>query len=283
MATMPPVALGVILSSAFLVVLLLRNPLEKYFVLPVVETAQPRRQFAVDLCLCLIAGVLGNAANMILFDIPVYTGGSLMIGCLIAGFFIALDTALARERFVIQAAVARNNELPPPARLYSMTKKFSLVALTVTVFISIIFTLVFSRDIVWLSQIEKNEAALYQAQQGKKVTVIDMITESEIGKDTGFLNRICLMELLRQHGVEIRTEVKLQEITDVGVLVIDKEWNRFEIPADTVVLASGFKALSAIVEELQGLAREVYVVGDCSNPRNLMAAIHDAFNIAVEI
>lgn len=164
MATMPPVALGVILSSAFLVVLLLRNPLEKYFVLPVVETAQPRRQFAVDLCLCLIAGVLGNAANMILFDIPVYTGGSLMIGCLIAGFFIALDTALARERSVIQAAVARNNELPPPVRLYSMTKKFSLVALTVTVFISIIFTLVFSRDIVWLSQIEKNEAALYQAQ-----------------------------------------------------------------------------------------------------------------------
>ena len=164
MATMPPVALGVILSSAFLVVLLLRNPLEKYFVLPVVETAQPRRQFAVDLCLCLIAGVLGNAANMILFDIPVYTGGSLMIGCLIAGFFIALDTALARERSVIQAAVARNNELPPPVRLYSMTKKFSLVALTVTVFISIIFALVFSRDIVWLSQIEKNEAAMYQAQ-----------------------------------------------------------------------------------------------------------------------
>ncbi len=164
MANMPPVALGVILCLAFLVVLLLRNPFEKYFVLPAVETAQPRRQFAVDLALCLLAGVLGNAGNMIWFDIPVYTGGSLMIGCLIAGFFIALDTALARERFLIKAAVALNNELPPPARLYSMTRKFSLVALSVTVFISIVFILVFSRDIVWLSQIEKTEAALYQAQ-----------------------------------------------------------------------------------------------------------------------
>jgi sigma-B regulation protein RsbU (phosphoserine phosphatase) len=164
MATMPPVALGAILCLAFLVILLLRNPFEKYFVLPAVETAQPKRQFAVDLSLCLLAGVLGNVANMIWFDFPVYTGGSLMIGCLIAGFFIALDTALARERFVIKEAVALNNELPPPARLYSMTKKFSLVALSVTVFISIVFTLVFSRDIVWLSQIEKTEAALYQAQ-----------------------------------------------------------------------------------------------------------------------
>jgi len=31
------------------------------------------------------------------------------------------------------------------------------------------------------------------------------------------------------------------------------------------------------------LAREVYVIGDCSSPRNLMAAIHDAFTIAAEL
>ncbi|MBW2409133.1 MAG: SpoIIE family protein phosphatase [Deltaproteobacteria bacterium] len=164
METMPPVALGVILSLSFLVIVLLRKPFEKYFVRPAVETAQPRRQFAVDLTLCLLAGVLGNAANMISFGFPVYSGMPLIIGCLIAGFFIALDTALARERFVIQEAVARNNVLPPPARLYSMTKKFSLVALTVTVFISLVFALVFSRDIVWLSQIDQNEASLVQAQ-----------------------------------------------------------------------------------------------------------------------
>lgn len=164
MATMPPVALGVILFLTFMVILLLRKPFEKYFVLPAVESAQPRRQFAVDLSLCLLAGVLGNAANMISFGFPANSGLPLMIGCLIAGFFIALDMALARERLVIQAAVARNSVMLPPARLYSMTKKFSLVALSVTVFISLIFTLVFSRDIVWLSQIEQNEAALYQAQ-----------------------------------------------------------------------------------------------------------------------
>jgi sigma-B regulation protein RsbU (phosphoserine phosphatase) len=164
MATMPPVALGVILFLTFGVVLLLRKSFEKYFVLPAVETTQAKRQFAVDLSLGLLAGILANAANMTSFGFPVYSGMPLMIGCTVAGFFIALDTALARERMVIRAAIAGDNRVPPPERLYSMTKKFSLVALTVTIFISLVFTLVFSRDIVWLPQIEQNEAAMYRAQ-----------------------------------------------------------------------------------------------------------------------
>jgi 2,4-dienoyl-CoA reductase-like NADH-dependent reductase (Old Yellow Enzyme family)/NADPH-dependent 2,4-dienoyl-CoA reductase/sulfur reductase-like enzyme len=127
------------------------------------------------------------------------------------------------------------------------------------------------------------ETALYLAQQGKKVTVIDMIGELEIAQDAADVNRTALMELLAQHGVEFKTEVKLEEITDKGALVIDKKWSRYEIPADTVVLSLGFQARRKTVQTLKGLAREVYVVGDCQNPRNLKEAIHDAFNVAVEI
>ncbi|UCE55627.1 MAG: hypothetical protein JSV31_09325 [Desulfobacterales bacterium] len=45
-----------------------------------------------------------------------------------------------------------------------MTRKFSLVALTATIFVSLVLILVFSRDIIWLSSIEQNESALFQAQ-----------------------------------------------------------------------------------------------------------------------
>ena len=127
------------------------------------------------------------------------------------------------------------------------------------------------------------ETALHLAQQGKKVTVIDMIAESEIAQDVSSTNRITLMELLHQHGIKLRAEVKLEEITDKGVVVTDKTWNRYEIPADTVVLSLGVKPRYETVKALQGLVRDVYVIGDCSSPRDLMAAIHDAFNIAVEI
>ncbi len=127
------------------------------------------------------------------------------------------------------------------------------------------------------------ETALHLAQQGKKITVIDMIGESEIAKDTTLAGKLALMELLQQHSVEFRTEVELEEITDKGAIVMDKGRNGFEIPADTVVLCLGVRPRYKTVNALQGLVREVYVVGDCSNPRNLMGAIHDAFTVAAEL
>lgn len=127
------------------------------------------------------------------------------------------------------------------------------------------------------------ETALNLAQQKKKVTVIDMIGESEIAKDTTLAGKLALMELLQQHSVEFRTEVEMKEITDKGAAVMDKGRNLFEIPADTVVLSLGVRPRYKTVNALQGLAREVYVVGDCSNPRNLMGAIHDAFTVAAEL
>jgi 2,4-dienoyl-CoA reductase-like NADH-dependent reductase (Old Yellow Enzyme family)/thioredoxin reductase len=129
------------------------------------------------------------------------------------------------------------------------------------------------------------ETALHLAQQGKKVTVIDMISQMEIAQDAPFLNKLGLMGLLYQHGVQFQTEVKLEEITKGGVIVVDKQRNRSEIAADAVVLSMGFKARAALAQAFQELAPDidVHVIGDCAAPRNLMHAIHDAFNVAVEI
>lgn len=127
------------------------------------------------------------------------------------------------------------------------------------------------------------EAALHLAQQGKKVTLIDMAGQMEIAQDVPIINRLGLMQLLHQHGVEFRLEVKLEEITPRGVIVIDKQWERHEISADTIVLSLGFKPRSEVARALQDLAPEVYIIGDCRKPGTLRAAIHDAFNVAVEL
>jgi 2,4-dienoyl-CoA reductase-like NADH-dependent reductase (Old Yellow Enzyme family)/thioredoxin reductase len=127
------------------------------------------------------------------------------------------------------------------------------------------------------------ETALYLAQQGKDVTIIDMIPEVEIAKDAASVLRFGLLELLHENGVKFKTEVKLEEITDRGALIIDKKWERYEILANTVVLSLGFKTPRDTVRALKDLVPESYVIGDCANPRNLMAAIHDGFNITVEL
>jgi pyruvate/2-oxoglutarate dehydrogenase complex dihydrolipoamide dehydrogenase (E3) component len=126
------------------------------------------------------------------------------------------------------------------------------------------------------------EAALELSQNGKKVALIDMLKESEIASDVNPTPRFWLLESLRRSGVVVQTETRLEEITDRGV-IISREGIRSEISADTVVLALGYEAQCETVDAFRESAREVYIVGDCSSPRNLMAAIHDAFNVAMEI
>lgn len=127
------------------------------------------------------------------------------------------------------------------------------------------------------------ETALELALQGKKVKIIDMIAESDIAQDAKAMNRFTLLDLIQHQGIEFIIEVKLEEVKDNCIEVINKNWERFEVPADTVVLATGFRSVSGQVEALQGLAPEVYLIGDCVTPRNLKAAIHEAFNLAVEL
>jgi hypothetical protein len=66
-------------------------------------------------------------------------------------------------------------------------------------------------------------------------------------------------------------------------VVRDKGNNRIEIPAYKVVLSLGVRVLKERAEELRGLAKEFYMIGDCIKPRNLMYAIHNALNITAEM
>jgi 2,4-dienoyl-CoA reductase-like NADH-dependent reductase (Old Yellow Enzyme family)/thioredoxin reductase len=127
------------------------------------------------------------------------------------------------------------------------------------------------------------ETALDLARKGKRVTIIDMVGEQEIARETNVGYRITLVELMQQAGVKFALEAELAEIKDSGAVVIDRQRNRTEIPADTIVLALGVVPRTAAVKEFQGLAPEVYAIGDCSAPRNLMGAVHDGFNVAAEI
>ena len=118
----------------------------------------------LELGICLLAGVLINAYNFVVYDLPFWSSMSMMIGCSVAGFFIGLDSALAQERKVIQESMAVTRNQPLPNRLFSMTRKFSFVALITTLFVTLVLAMVFARDIVWLSKIAQDEASIIEAQ-----------------------------------------------------------------------------------------------------------------------
>ncbi len=157
-------SLGATILISYLILLAFRTTLRRHFVRDAPAIFQPKLAFRVDLALCLGAGLLTASYNRIVFGFPFSSIGSLIIGCAVAGFFIGLDSALLQERELIREAVSKNHMLTPPKRLFSITRKFSFVALVTTIIVSIVIALVFARDIVWLADIGRDSAAIFDAQ-----------------------------------------------------------------------------------------------------------------------
>lgn len=156
--------LGIIIFAGFLSVLLTRPFLFTVFVLRAPQIDQPKRTFILDFGLCLTAGILINSYDGLALGIPLPYLTSLMIGCIIAGFFIGLDSSLAQERKVILLAKAKDAGAQLPKRLFPMTRKFTFIAVTTLIFVSLVLILVFSRDIEWLTKTAQNDEAIRAAQ-----------------------------------------------------------------------------------------------------------------------
>ena len=120
------------------------------------------------------------------------------------------------------------------------------------------------------------DVALLLAEQGKKVTIVEML--DAVAQDMYYSARESLLVRLSRQDAEIRTGVCLEEVTDSGVIVRDKQGAKSEITGDSVVLAVGFLPNKGLFEELEKLPNvEVCAVGDCVEPRKIHDAIHEGF------
>lgn len=87
------------------------------------------------------------------------------------------------------------------------------------------------------------EMGLWLAQQGKDVTVIEMLDSILIsGKPIPHMNRDMLINLMKQANIKIMESNSLLEVTKEGAVVIDKNFCKQMIPADTIISATGFSA-----------------------------------------
>ena len=122
------------------------------------------------------------------------------------------------------------------------------------------------------------ETALHLARKGKKSVIIEML--GSIGGDMYHINRVHLLKLLKEAGVEVSTESRVLEITETGVVYTGKDQRRKVLKADTIVVAVGMKPQRDLVDGLNGHVFEVYPIGDCSQPRKVIDAIREAFRVA---
>jgi 2-enoate reductase len=125
------------------------------------------------------------------------------------------------------------------------------------------------------------ETALWLAQQGRDVSIVEMLPElMTSGLPVPHMNRIMLLDLLAVNRVNIVTETSVQEITSKGVIMVSKAFGERVIKADTVVLAVGLKSNDALYKALIGKVVHLYALGDCREPLNIAGAVWDSYEVA---
>ena len=125
------------------------------------------------------------------------------------------------------------------------------------------------------------ETADFLCQKGKQVTVVrrgpDMATKMSP------INREALLSRLNKRGVTLLTGVTYEEITDLGLVITDKEGSRRTLEADSIVLAAGAVSNTALFKAVEGKVPEIHNAGDCLQPRRILDAIHDGARLGREV
>jgi len=128
------------------------------------------------------------------------------------------------------------------------------------------------------------DTAVFLAEKKqKKVTVVEQLAFEAVGVNPYNMNYMDMFKRLAELGVELTPETKIEEITDSGVVVTDKEGKKRIIEADSVVLATGGIPNKALAEALKEKALEVYTVGDCVESGKIINAIAGGFRVAFDL
>lgn len=120
------------------------------------------------------------------------------------------------------------------------------------------------------------ETAHFLAQLLRKVTVIEMT--GVIAADAALAVNWHLIDCLEKRKVKMQTDATVTEITDEGVVYRDKSGELHTVPADTIVVAAGYRANNPLEDALKDSGIEVKVVGDAVRARKVMHATREGFD-----
>jgi len=125
------------------------------------------------------------------------------------------------------------------------------------------------------------ETADFLAEKGKKVTIVEVL--QRIASDMLPMVRRRLLDSLRRKEVTMLTGITCQEITASDVIVTASEGQTQTIKADTVVLATGYKANDDLFNLIKDKVLEAHCIGDSSEPRRIMEAIGDGYRTGLTL
>ena len=113
---------------------------------------------------------------------------------------------------------------------------------------------------------------------GKKPTIVEMQDDLITTKGVCLANTSYLRDFFKTNNVPVYLETALSEITDIGVILKDKDGKTFEVKADSVILSVGYNSAP-----LAKKSKHVHVIGDAQNVGNLRTVIWGAWDTCMKL
>lgn len=119
------------------------------------------------------------------------------------------------------------------------------------------------------------ETAHFLAQALRQVTILEMMPE--IAKDAALAVKWHLTEALEKRKVAIQTKARILRISEDGVLYQNAQGDEVLAPADTVVIATGYRSNEDLKEQLDKNGVAYTAVGDAVRARKVLHATHEGY------
>jgi len=126
------------------------------------------------------------------------------------------------------------------------------------------------------------ETAMLLAREGKDVTLVRISGKGRLAGELGPASRASFLEELTKSGVKIMADAVLKGMDDSG-LSIERSGVITHIKVDTLVISPMPRSDDSLAAALKDRIPEIYTVGDCIRPRQIVDAIREGYLTAAEI
>jgi 2,4-dienoyl-CoA reductase (NADPH2) len=124
------------------------------------------------------------------------------------------------------------------------------------------------------------ELAEFLIERGRNVKVLE--PTGSLGPNLSIVRRSRVVHLLKEHGVDLLTNVDIKEIDSQGVIVQHEDSEKV-FPADQIIIALGANANLNLSEELNKINISVSSIGDCTSVGYIHGAIADARKAVINL
>ena len=114
--------------------------------------------------------------------------------------------------------------------------------------------------------------------QNKKPVIVEMQDDLITTPGVCLANTSFLRDFFEANNVPVHLETRLCEIRPDGVTVADKDGQRFDIPADNVIVSVGYKP-TPIAKK----SKHVHIIGDAEKVGNLRSVIWGAWDTCMKL